>query len=84
MLRELVLAGFIMSIGICVAELGLGDSMLASLEASGMHLGLETGDVATFVMIAGPKASRMRARSVGPSKFCCGDWLNIPLGMVAY
>lgn len=42
------------AIGICVAELGLGDSMLASLEASGMHLGLETGDVATFVMIAGP------------------------------
>lgn len=53
------------AVGIAVAELGMGDSLLSSLEASGMHLGLTTGDLGTFVMIAGPPLAVALAGSIG-------------------
>lgn len=52
-------------VGIAVAELGAGGSISATLEASGLGADLTTGDLGTFIMMAGPPLAIAFAGSVG-------------------
>lgn len=52
-------------IGIAVAELGAGASISATLEASGLGADLTTGDLGTFIMMAGPPLAIAFAGSIG-------------------
>ena len=52
-------------VGLAVGEVGIGDSMIATFNASGFEAQLTTGDLASFVQLLGPSLAIAFAGGIG-------------------